>query len=55
MLYIVCESVIKSQDYDQEDMVRKLGKYKKAGMLNDTEYLALMEMITDYPPVAKES
>lgn len=53
MLYIVCESVIKSQDYDQEDMMRKLGKYKKAGMLTDTEYLNLVEMIADYPPKEK--
>ncbi len=50
MLYIVCESVIRSQNYDQEDMLKKLGKYKNAGLLTNQEYLDLVELITDFPP-----
>lgn len=50
MLYTVCESVIRSQNYDQEDMLKKIGKYKKAGLLTDQEYLDLVELIADFPP-----
>lgn len=53
MLYITCECVIRSQDYNQEDMLKKLGKYKKAALLTDQEYLNLVELITDYPPKAE--
>lgn len=55
MLYITCECVIRSQDYDQEDMLKKLGKYKNAGLLIDQEYLDLVELITDFPPKTIEA
>lgn len=55
MLYIVCECVIRSKEYDKEDMLKKLGKYKKAGLLTDQEYLDLVELITDFPPKITEA
>ena len=35
-------------------MMRKLGKYKTAGMLTDQQYLDLVELIAEYPPRVEE-
>lgn len=53
MLKKVCENVIKSRNYDKEDMQLKLDVFWAASKITTDEYDYLCGLMVEYPPITE--
>lgn len=51
MLVKVLEDIIKSRQYDQEDMENKIDIYWAKKKITDKEYEYLCDLLEKYPPI----